>query len=172
MASRSPHVTLAAVDEDVLDRLVEVATSDAEPNEVTPPRGEAPGWNLERTAWLRDFHRAARAGLDGPAGDATWAVLVDGDVAGQVRLRRPDDRGMLETGYWIARSARRRGVGRTAVALAVAEARRYAVCTPGVNGVRAATTTDNVASQAILRSLGFELRPGAGPGAVEAELRF
>ncbi len=70
-------VALVAVDEAVLARLVHAATTDAEADEVTPAVTPGGSWTPARVAWLRDFHRVCRAGLSGPAGEASWAVVVD-----------------------------------------------------------------------------------------------
>src|SRR6478735_2547408 len=141
-----PAVALLDVSEDVLEQLLELALRDADADEVTPPLGTTAGWNTDRISWFREFHRAATAGLDGPAGQKTWAISCDGQMAGSVRLRRMDtapaaaDEGWagagaeavgaagagpgggagavaggggwaLETGFWLARSFRGRGVG-------------------------------------------------------------
>ena len=85
-----PAVALLDVSEDVLEQLLELALRDADADEVTPPLGTAPGWNTDRISWFREFHRAAAAGLDGPAGQKSWAISCDGQLAGSVRLRRTD----------------------------------------------------------------------------------
>src|SRR6478752_6661677 len=115
--SPSTDVTLADVDEAVADRLLQLAKRDASPDEVAPPLG-GPGWNLERTAWFFSYHHAA-AGLDGPAAEKSWAVFSGGDVAGSVRLKReaPTDVLSAETGSWLGRNFRSRGIARAALAL-------------------------------------------------------
>lgn len=145
-------VRLAGVDDARLDELVRAATADAAPDDVTPPLTAGPGWTPERVAWLRDYHRARRDGLDGPARESSWAVLRDGRVVGAVRLARTADPDVLETGIWLARAARRGGVGTVALRLAVARARQL-----GAHTVTASTTPSNPASQAVLRRLGFVL---------------
>ena len=85
-----PAVALLDVSEDVLEQLLELALRDADADEVTPPLGTTAGWNTDRISWFREFHRAAAAGLDGPAGQKTWAISCDGQMAGSVRLRRMD----------------------------------------------------------------------------------
>lgn len=154
MARSSGLVSLISVDDDVLDMLVQAATNDAEADDVTPPPG-APGgaWTPPRVAWLRSFHRDRRSGLDGEAGEATWAVVVDDRVVGSVRLKRGADERVLETGAWLTRAARGRGVGRAAAAAVVREAAAV-----GARAVRAETTTGNAAALAVLDRLGFELR--------------
>jgi RimJ/RimL family protein N-acetyltransferase len=144
-----PEVELVAVDEDVLARLVDAAISDAAPDEATPPLA-GNGWCPERIEWLRGFHRDRRPGLDGPLGEATWAVCVDGSVLGAVRLRRTEEPTVLETGIWLARGARGRGTGRHAIAAVLARAREL-----GAREVRADTSRDNAAALGLLRRLGF-----------------
>ncbi len=162
----SPDVRLVPVDEPVLERLVEVAVADAAPDDVTPPLTEGVAWSLERIAWLRAHHREARADLGSGAGTATWAVVVDGDVAGAVRLHRPSDEDVFETGIWLAWSARGRGIGvaalqavlDTAVEI-VADRATVASTGPGEVVVRAVTDVGNLAAQALLRRVGFVLSP-------------
>ena len=81
------RVALADVDESVLEKLLAVALVQASADEVTPPLGSTPSWNPERIAWFRAYHRAAAAGLDGPAREKTWAVVAGGTVMGSVRLK-------------------------------------------------------------------------------------
>ncbi|MBA3293337.1 MAG: GNAT family N-acetyltransferase [Geodermatophilaceae bacterium] len=151
-------VTLAAVDEVVLGQLVHAAISDAAADEVTPPPTAGEAWTPTRVAWLRGFHRDRRPGLGGPAREATWAVVIGGRVVGSVRLKRTDEQGMLETGAWLTRPVRGRGVGRAAVAAVLDEAAAL-----GASAVRADTTTTNAAALAVLERLGFSLT-SAGDG--------
>lgn len=46
------------------------------------------------------------AGLEGPHGEVTWAVLVGDRVVGSVRLKHTAREGVLETGLWLTRDAR------------------------------------------------------------------
>ena len=85
-----PAVALLDVSEAVLEQLLELALRDADADEVTPPLGTTAGWNTDRISWFREFHRASAAGLDGPAGQKSWAISCDGQLAGSVRLRRTD----------------------------------------------------------------------------------
>jgi hypothetical protein len=85
--SRSPEVRLADVDEPMLERLLDLATCDALPDDVTPPLGAGTGWNAERIGWFRAYHRSASAGLDVPASEKSWAVPCDGNPAGSIRLK-------------------------------------------------------------------------------------
>jgi RimJ/RimL family protein N-acetyltransferase len=142
-------VELLDVDETVLSRLVGAAVSDAEPDEVTPPMA-GPRWGPERIEWLRRLHRDRRMGLDGPLGEATWAVAVDGDVVGGVRLKRTAEPDVLETGIWLTRSARGKGVARKAIADVLELARAH-----GARAVRADTSPENASALYVLQRLGF-----------------
>lgn len=154
-AQERPSVSLVAVDEPVLAKLVAVASTSATAGEVTPALTPGNDWNPQRIAWLERFHRERRGGLDGPKGEATWAVVVDGWVVGSVRLKALPERHVVETGIWLARSARGRGIGRQAVASVLDHA-----AGAGAHEVRAETTPANRAAQGLLRSLGFELVVG------------
>ena len=84
--------------------------------------------------------------------------MIGGRVVGSVRLKRTDEQGMLETGAWLTRPVRGRGVGRAAVAAVLDEAAAL-----GASAVRADTTTTNAAALAVLERLGFSLT-SAGDG--------
>lgn len=176
-----PAVALLDVSEALLEQLLELALRDADADEVTPPLGATPGWNTDRISWFREFHRASAAGLDGPAGQKSWAISCDGQLAGSVRLRRTDTEpsapvdggagagggvragagggaggGALETGIWLARSFRGRGVGREALRLVKGQAE-----SAGAAVLVAETTAGNVGALALLKSAGAELVSGA-----------
>ncbi len=154
--SPSPDVRLVDVDETVLGQLQDLAVQDASPAEVTPPLGSGPGWNAERLAWFRAYHRAAASGLDGPAQEKSWAIMVGGVPVGSIRLKRTSratpDHTTAETGIWLARSYRRRGVGAAALGLVLAEARRA-----GLSLVVAHTTGGNHGAQRLLSAAGAVL---------------
>ena len=160
--SPEPDVVLVPVDDDVLERLVAVATTGAAAAEVTPGPGEV--WTPERVAWLRAFHRDRRDGLGGAAREVTWAVVAHGQVVGAVRLARVEEDGVLEAGVWLTRSARGRGVGRAAVEAVVEQAAALGAVT-----VRAETTAGNEGALGVLRRLGSTCSAPA-PGLVRAEL--
>ncbi|WP_026537356.1 GNAT family N-acetyltransferase [Arthrobacter sp. 9MFCol3.1] len=175
-----PAVELLDVSEELLEQLLELALRDADADEVTPPLGTTAGWNTDRISWFREFHRAAAAGLDGPAGQKTWAIRCDGQLAGSIRLKRMDAEpaeagdgaaggagaggggagagggGALETGIWLARSFRGRGVGREALRLVKARA-----ASAGAAVLVAETTAGNVGALALLKYAGAELVTGA-----------
>ena len=154
--SPSPDVSLVDVNEAVLDQLLELAKRDASPDEVAPPLG-GPGWNLERTAWFFSYHRAAAHGLEGEAGEKTWAIRADGSLAGSIRLKVADTgkgREAAEIGLWLGRSFRSRGIGSAALRLVLAEAREA-----GVLRVTARTLAGNLGAQRLLASAGAVLTP-------------
>ena len=165
MAGGIASVALVAVDDTVLAQLVHAATTDAVADEVTPPLTAGSAWTSARVAWLRDFHRVRRAGLAGPAGEATWAVVVDEAVVGSVRLKRIEGSGVLETGIWLTRGARGRGVGRAAMVAALRQA-----ATLGATEVWADTTVANAGALAVLRRCGFALTTADNGHDVRAQL--
>ncbi|MGN6440388.1 MAG: GNAT family N-acetyltransferase [Arthrobacter sp.] len=162
----SADVTLADVDRAVADQLLELAKRDASPDEVAPPLG-GPGWNLERTAWFFSYHHAAAGGLDGPAAEKSWAVYAGGHIAGSVRLKRDPDAAIpsAETGIWLGRSFRSRGVGSAALELVLAEARRA-----GLRRVTARTLVGNRGAQRLLAAAGAELTQDDGTVLAVVEL--
>jgi Predicted acetyltransferase len=168
VTARAPSsVDLVAVDEAVLEQLVSAATSDADADEVTPRSTSGNTWSAARVAWLRNFHRARRLGLAGPAGEATWAIIADARVAGSVRLKRTDDPEVLETGVWLGRSARGRGVGRDALGIVLRKAAAL-----GATAVLAETIESNVAALAVLEYAGFAISAADADGHVRAVLRL
>lgn len=152
MVDQSEPVTLVPVGEDVLEALVQAATTGAAADEVTPPLDGSGAWTDQRVAWLRSFHRDRRAGLRGPMRECTWAVVAAGEVVGSVRLAGGPDDGVVETGAWLTRNARGRGLGRAAAAAVLGEAAAH-----GARAVRADTTADNRAALAVLEHLGFDV---------------
>lgn len=168
--SPSPDVRLVDVDETVLGQLLDLAVQDASPADVTPPLGSRPGWNAERLAWFRAYHRAAASGLDGPAREKSWAVVCDGSLAGSIRLKRTAPAtagpGTAETGIWLARSYRRRGVGSAALRLVLVEARRA-----GLSLVVAQTTAGNHCAQRLLSAAGAVLMHDDGTVSAAVELQ-
>jgi RimJ/RimL family protein N-acetyltransferase len=158
-------VSLVQVNEDVLAELVAVATSAATAGEVTPPLTPGDDWTPERVSWLGDFHLQRREGLDGPAREATWAVIVGGRVVGSVRLKALSQPHAFETGIWLARQERGKGCGRQAVAAVLERA-----VAAGAHEVLAETTSANKTAQGLLRSLGFGL-VGTDDGRVRGRLQ-
>lgn len=147
-------VELVVVDEEVLNELVAVATTDAAPDEVTPPLGE--GWTPDRVEWLRAFHRLRRTGFAG-GDEQTSAIRVGGRIVGAVRLHRssPQTPDALEWGIWLAASWRGRGL--SAVVLRLVAERAAAL---GASRLTARTTSTNASAIATLRRAGAVIRHG------------
>ncbi|TWP34669.1 hypothetical protein [Leekyejoonella antrihumi] len=99
-----PDIELVPIDEPVLEALIQAAVNGADADEVTPPLSENNEWTPERMEWLRAYHRACREGLDGPAGEAIWAITSSGTPVGAVRLKRTGDGDVVEAGIWLVRS--------------------------------------------------------------------
>lgn len=165
------RVELLDVTEEVLEALLDLALTDAAADDVTPPLGATPDWNEERISWFRNYHRAAAAGLDSPGGQKSWAVSFGGRVAGSIRLKRagttPSGMASLETGMWLGRSFRGRGIGREALRLVHAVARGT-----DASVLRAETSAGNTAAQALLRSAGAELALDAAGTRMTARIKL
>ncbi|MDQ0821154.1 ribosomal-protein-alanine N-acetyltransferase [Arthrobacter sp. V4I6] len=163
-AELSLTVSLVDVGEDVLEHLLAVAIRDADADEVTPPLGSGAGWSSERISWFRGYHHAA-SGLDGPAQQKSWAIRCDGELAGSIRLRWTGP-GTLETGIWMARGWRGRGIGHEALRQVKAHA-----AASGATGLDADTTAGNGAALALLRGAGAELVFAAASGAAAVPVK-
>jgi RimJ/RimL family protein N-acetyltransferase len=148
---RPQAVRLRAVDEATLTHLVRAALADADADEVTAPVTPGNVWTPERISWLTAYHADRRAGLDGPAGESTWAIEADGEVVGSMRLKRIGEPGVVETGIWLRRGARGRGIAQRALAAVLVEAAAW-----GAREVWANTRTENAPALAVLRALDFE----------------
>lgn len=124
-------IDLRPVDDDGLRRLAALAVSDADPADVMPP-----DWTPGDVSALLDFYRGFQAD--------SFEVVQDGDTVGFIRLT-PEG----ETGLWVARSARGRGVGLKALRSVIDHAvvRRIPVVT-------ARTTSANTAAVSLLRRAG------------------
>ncbi|WP_367128122.1 GNAT family N-acetyltransferase [Saccharothrix sp. HUAS TT1] len=127
-------ILLRALDDDGIERLLDLAVADADPADVMPP-----GWTTDRRDAFRDFYR-------GFLTDA-YEIVRDGRTVGMARLTADG-----ETGMWIARHARGGGVGLAALRHVVAEAPRR-----GITTIVADTTTDNTAALTVLRKAGAAL---------------
>lgn len=147
------HVRLVPVDNQTLEPLLAVAVADADPEDVMPPVEAPAGWSPARCEAFREFHRASYGGLDGPTRNQMYAVLVDDEVVGMARLARLDEPETAETGMWLGRSMRGRGVGAAALREVVQEA-----CRLGIGTVVASTTRTNVAALTVLKKFGAQLR--------------
>lgn len=151
-------VTLRPVEEELLPMLVDAAVSDADADEVMPHVTGPPGWTDERRAAFGDYLRSGD--------EKRYAVAVDGEVVGAVRLAPAEAPGAVTAGIWLGRSARGKGYGTQALHLLIEEARAQ-----GVSAVIAETTTSNPAAVGALRALGAKLWEDRETGSVHATLR-
>ncbi|WJK43779.1 GNAT family N-acetyltransferase [Solwaraspora sp. WMMA2056] len=144
-------VRLTPMSDDLVEPLLSAAVAEAEPGEVMPPVPGPAGWTAARRDAFREFHRAHFGGGHfGPAGTIMYAVTLGGDVVGGVRLTRLDaPSGVVETGIWLGRSARGRGIGAAALRAVLDEAVRL-----GAQLVVARTTPANRAAINLLRRCG------------------
>ena len=126
------------------------------------------GWGLhdeERGAKLLASFISRGFGVPGETRSAQVAFELreTGLLIGDSMLRiDADDPTRAVIGYTIAPGHQRRGLAREGVSALLA----YAVPKLGLRRVEAFTLPDNVASIALLRSLGFEDAPGAPPDEV------
>jgi RimJ/RimL family protein N-acetyltransferase len=146
-------VKLTPLDDALTERLLAVAVADATPEEVIPPLDGPPGWTQARQDFFRAFHRERQPGLEGPLRTVMFAIEVDDHVVGMIRLTTDED-DTAETGMWLAKHARGRGLATEALQALLAEARRG-----GARTVRADTTPANRAALAVLSRAGAELEP-------------
>ncbi|WP_307852013.1 GNAT family protein [Streptomyces sp. b94] len=159
------RLELRQVDEVRLEELLAVAVEDAEPAEVMPPVAGPPGWTPMRQEAFRAWHRARRPGLAGPLRESTFAIVHEGRTVGSARLAVRGSREVLETGMWLARSQRGRGMGGAALRMLLGEAAEA-----GARSVVADTTVHNTAALAALRGNGATLTPSEDTADVHAEL--
>ena len=157
------RVTLQPLDEALIDDLLAVAMAAATPEETMPPVDGPPGWTHARRAAFTDFYRARLDGLAGSRATAMFAILVEGEVAGMIRLARTAIPGQVETGMWLGRGHRGRGLAGAALRAMLAEARSL-----GADTVVADTTPGNAAALGTLRSCGAVLTPDEAAGKVFA----
>ena len=92
-------------------------------------------------------------------------MVVGERVCGAVRLKRADRPGVLETGIWLSRQVRGRGVAGAALAAVLQQA-----AAAGAVAVCADTTAGNAAALAVLSRAGFELSRDDDGRAVRALL--
>ncbi|MEU4265886.1 GNAT family N-acetyltransferase [Kitasatospora cinereorecta] len=159
------RVELRHVDEEILQELLLVAVNDAVPGEVMPPVAGPPGWTTKRQEAFLAWHRVRRPGLAGPLHECTFAIINDGRIVGSARLARHDGQDVLETGMWLARSERGRGIGTATLRKLLDEA-----ASAGARAVIAETTADNAAALAALRNNDARLTPHQDSTHVRAQL--
>lgn len=156
-------ISLQEIDDKILEELLAVAVSETTPEEVLPPVAGPPGWNDARQAAFRSFHRSRRDGLDGPHAEITFAIFNWNRVVGSGRLARSAP-GTLETGMWLARSARGSGIGTKAL-----QTLKRRAATEGAKRLIALTTQSNTAAIGALRNCGAEIAEPDEHGRVRAE---
>ena len=109
------------------------------------PRGRA-GLHRRVTPRARRRHRRPLRDLR-----RAPAIRADGELLGAVNLMAYPEREAAETGYWVKREARGRGVATAALRLMIA----YAFEQVGVERLELMTETPNVPSQRLAEKLGF-----------------
>lgn len=148
-------LTLRPVDGALLERLLDLAVTQTEPDETMPGAGGPSGWTDARRAAFRDRHRRS-----------AYAILLDDEIIGAVRFVPAEAPGAVQAAVWLARSHRGKGHGTQAGHLSIDEARAN-----GAIALIAETTTSNIPAVGILRSLGAKLWEDPESGAVHATLR-
>jgi RimJ/RimL family protein N-acetyltransferase len=147
------EVRIAPLDTRLLAELLRVAVAGAEPWQVMPPVGSGSGWTEQRRAAFLRFHAERLDGLAGAHRTAMYAILADGPVAGMIRMtaREPmhDAVTVMETGMWLGRTVRSRGIGTAALRALLVEA-----VLAGADAVVAETTVTNLAAVGTLRRCG------------------
>ena len=141
------------VDEAGLRELLVVAVADATPEETMPPVEGPPGWTEEKQRSFLDFFLPKVSS----EGTAAFAVMVGLQIAGFMRLRRMAEQGVAETGMWLGRSYRGKGIGAAAFDAILTEAAKR-----GYARVIADTTPQNVAALGVLRRGRARMREGDG----------
>jgi RimJ/RimL family protein N-acetyltransferase len=123
--------------------------------------------------WPPEHHDAgAREWLRDLAADASrrgWGmryIVSDGVVVGTCGYHGPPEEGVVEIGYSVVGSHRRRGIATAAIAQLVATAWER-----GVETVAATTHPELAPSIGVLEKLGFERLPASRPGVVSFALR-
>jgi [ribosomal protein S5]-alanine N-acetyltransferase len=103
--------------------------------------------------WPHDDTAHTLLGVAEAGGNArTWLVAVDGEVVGECGWTTPpDEDGVVEVGYGLARTRRGAGLGTEAVALLLTWTEQQ----PGVRTVAAQVHLGNEASRRLLQRLGF-----------------
>lgn len=158
-------IMLAPITDEILERLVVAATTDAAADEVTPPLSLGTQWTQDRIDWLRNYHLTNRAVASGLGHERTWAVLRSGIVCGSVRLKATDVSDVFETGIWLTQTARGHGVGRAAMSAVIENEAEQ-----GVRELQADTAAGNIGALSLLGNFGFHLSPVDSDGRVQARL--
>jgi RimJ/RimL family protein N-acetyltransferase len=133
----------------LLDREEEGAGALALALDVVPPAVWPPEFNGEP---YRRWQRSLLAAHPDEPGCAGYYLIGDGELVGTCGFKGPpDDAGVVEIGYSVIATRRRRGYATAAVDLLVARA----FADPRVECVAAETLPDSAASQAVLRRCRF-----------------
>ena len=110
-----------------------------------------PDGGVDRPAVLKYLRRLAEA-LRSSHGSGSWLVVAAGEVTGLCGYKRcPAADGVVEIGYGIAPSRRRRGLATDAVAAMI----EHAGADGRITRLTAETAIDNLASQRVLTKNGF-----------------
>jgi RimJ/RimL family protein N-acetyltransferase len=159
------RIALRDVDEPTLAALLREAVDDSEPDEACPRLiDDPPGWTVARREAFLAYHRGARPDPGGT--ERTWAIVVDGAVAGAGRLKAVQgEAAALEAGVWLGGRYRGAGVGTQALAL-LAERARGA----GGSVLVAHTTTRNAGALGALRTVKATLSPADADEQITARL--
>jgi RimJ/RimL family protein N-acetyltransferase len=141
------HIELLRLDQSKLHDLLEVAVADASAAEVMPPLlPYEQGWSAAMRQAFLDFFE--------PMLGTIYGITVSGELVGFIRLSPLSSReGTAETGMWLGRSWRGKGVGQAALRALVTEASRN-----GFTKIVAETTPENVAAIGTLRKNGASLK--------------
>lgn len=164
--SDKPVVCLLPVDDEVLERLLATAVTDADPAEVMPPVAGPAGWTARRQDAFRAFHRDRYDGLAGALHERTFAVAADGQIVGSARLEGKEP-GVLEAGLWLGRSARGHGIGTAVLQVLLEEASNADAVT-----VVAETTMANTAALGVLRHSDSQVSAEKSSGQVHVEIHL
>ncbi len=163
---RAPMVSLRHIDDGTLDDLLAVAVTEAVPDEVIAPVPGPAGWIDARRAAFRAYHIERRGGVAGPLGEVTFAIVLGSRVVGSARLKHAE-RGTLETGMWLARCERGRGLG-SEVLMAL---KRHAADEGAVRMI-AQTSPKNKAAIRTLRNCGATMDEPDAQGRIWAEFHL
>ncbi|WP_211239265.1 GNAT family N-acetyltransferase [Actinokineospora inagensis] len=143
-----PVVRLLPLDEATTERLLTVAVHEARPVDVMPVQEATITWTPAAENAFREFHRSH---FEGANGTVMYAVEAEGSLTGMIRMARVSQ-DEAETGMWLGRSARGKGIGTAALRALVAEAAAV-----GVRTIVADTASGNSAALGALRTCGATL---------------
>ncbi|MGY3379915.1 ribosomal-protein-alanine N-acetyltransferase [Arthrobacter sp. TE12231] len=128
--------------------------------------GPGPGSAVRTMKPLEAGAGGAGAGGAGTGGAIERGIQAAASPADAPRTGSPAGGGALETGIWLGRSFRGRGVGREALRLVKALA-----VSAGASHLVAQTTAGNVGAIALLKSAGAELVTGAASATATVQVK-